>query len=175
MDLADGGSRGGLVLEVLEQLLARLGPLLVEHALHLLPWHRGCLGAQGGELLLIELAVLGRQELRVDERRELPDLHGGALHAAERLDHALRGLEMAPFERARRLLLRAGEVGGAGPRVARPLSADHRAHLGGPPDAAGGDRAVVLRRHRLPRIRTKLATLARRMAEGSRPTIRAQE
>jgi hypothetical protein len=96
MDLANRGGRRGVVLEVLEELLAGLRPLLVQHLAHLLPRHGRRRGAQLGELVLIELAVLGGQELGVDERGELADLHRRPLHPAERLHHPLGRLEVAP-------------------------------------------------------------------------------
>ena len=47
----------------------------------------------------------------------------------------------------RRILLRARDVRRTRAGVAGSLCAHHGAHLGRPPDAAGGDRAVVLGRH----------------------------
>ena len=93
--LADRGSGRRVVGEVLEQLLDRVLPLLLEHRTHLLPGHRRGGGAQIGELVLVQLPVLGRQELGVDERRELADLHRRALHRPERVHHPLGGLEVA--------------------------------------------------------------------------------
>ena len=85
-------------VEVLEQLLDGLVPLLVEHLATFFHGIVRRLGAQLASLLLVELAVLGRQELGVDERGELADLHRCALHAPERLDHPLGGLEVAPLQ-----------------------------------------------------------------------------
>jgi hypothetical protein len=122
MHLADRRRRGCVVVEILEELLDRLAvPLLLEYGLDLLPLHRRRLGAQRRELVLIQLAVLLGDELRVDERRELADLHRRALHRAEHVDHPLGGLEVARVHGLVRLLLRAGEIGGARACVARAL------------------------------------------------------
>ncbi len=172
--LADRGGRRGLVLEVLEQLLAGLVPLLVEHLAHLLPRHRRRLGAQLGELLLVELAVLGRQELGVDERGELADLHRRALHAPERLDHALGGLEVAALERVGGLLGRARQVAPrACRRSARPACR--------PPSPTWAVRRILPLGIELSspagtplRIGRRSATLAGRMADGKRPTLRGR-
>jgi hypothetical protein len=51
--LPDRRGCGGVVLELLEQLLDGVLPLLVEDLLHLLPRHRRRLAAQLGELLLV--------------------------------------------------------------------------------------------------------------------------
>ncbi len=147
MDLADRGGCGGLLFEALEQLLYGLGPLGVKHLAHLLPGHRRCLGAELAELLLVELAVFGRQKLRVDERRELADLHRCALHAPERLDHAFGGLEVAALQGVGGPAAGAGQVARTRAGVARALATDHRAHLGGALDPPRRDGAVVLPRH----------------------------
>ena len=89
--LADRRGRERLRLDPLEQLLVGLVVLLLEHPAHLLPGHRGGRGAQRRQLLLVQLAVLLGQVVGVDERGELPHLHRGALHRAERVDQALGG------------------------------------------------------------------------------------
>ena len=59
-----------------------LAVLLLDHLRDPLPGHRRRRGPQLRELLLVDLGVLGRQELGVDERGELADLHRRALHLA---------------------------------------------------------------------------------------------
>ena len=95
----------------------------------LLPRHRRRRGAQLRQLLLVDLAVLRRQELGVDERGELADLHRRALHLAERPRHLQRRLEVARLELLLGALLRAGDAGRLGARVAGRLAAQRRAQL----------------------------------------------
>ena len=116
--------------------------------------------------------VLGRQELGVDEGGELADLHRRALHAAERGDHPLGGLEMPALERIGGLLGRAGQVGGARAGVAGALRAYHRADLRGPADSALRESSCRRLSPRPSEDRTA-ATLAGRMAD--RPTLEVDE
>ncbi len=138
--LADRGGGERLGLDLGEQLVDRLAPvLLVEHLAHLLPGHRRRAGAQLGELLLVELRVLRRQELGVDERGELPHLHRRALHLAEDRGHLHGRLQVSRLQPGVGHLLRAGHVGGLGARVAGRLGADHRSQLRRAADPALGD------------------------------------
>ncbi len=167
----------GLPVEALEQLLRRLVPLGAQHALHLLPRHRRRRGAQRGQLLLVELAVLRGKELGVDEGGELADLHRRALHPAQRLHHPLRGLEMAALQRLGTRVRGAGQVGRAGAGVAGALGAENRSHLRRAAHPAGRNRSVVVLGHAQVRIgrQPPPATLARRMADSKRPTLSVDE
>jgi hypothetical protein len=98
--------------------------------------HHALLQLRGGRLLR-------REELRVDERGELADLHRRALHPAKRLDHLLRGVHVPLLERLRRLVPVPRQVAGTRARVAGALRADDGAHLRRPADAAPGDVRVV--------------------------------
>src|SRR5919202_2713810 len=142
VDLPYRGRGRGLLLEVLEQLLGWLLELLLEHALHPLPRHRWGRCPKRRELLLVELSVVLGEELGVDERGELPDLHRRPLHLAEHVDHLLCGLEVPAVERLRPAFPRAGDVGGPGAGIARALASDHRPHLGGPAEPSLWDGAV---------------------------------
>ena len=87
-----------------------------------------------GELLLVELGVLGRQELGVDERGELPHLHRRTLHLAEDRGHLHRRLEMAGLEPPLGRLARRGRrsppwsprSGSPAPPIADPSFAERR-------------------------------------------------
>jgi hypothetical protein len=143
VDLADRSRRESVLLDRLEHVRARLVVLLVHHLANLLPRHRRGRRAELPELLLIELAVLVRQVVRVDEGGELAHLHGGALQRAERVDHALGGVQrellhvlslaIAASHQARRL--------GAG--EARALRAGAQADACGTAEPAPGDLAIV--------------------------------
>src|SRR4051794_12151733 len=78
MDLADRGGGRGVVLEILQHRLGRLAPLVLEYRADLLPAHRRRGVTERGKLLLIGVAVLRWDEVDVDERGHLPDLHGTA-------------------------------------------------------------------------------------------------
>src|SRR5215211_937304 len=145
--LPDRGGGGRVVLEVFEQLLDRLLPLLIENRAHLLPRHRWRGRPERCEPLLIELAVLGRKELGVDEGGELADLQRRPLHAPQGVNHLLRGLEVTPLDRLRGLLGRSGDVGRARAGVAGSLSPDHRPDLSRAPEPSRRDRAVAVLRH----------------------------
>jgi hypothetical protein len=78
---------------VIEQLVNPLGGVLVlEHVFDLVPGHGWRGVAQLRHLLLVDLAVLLGQELGVDERGELTQLHRRALHLAERPGDLQRSL-----------------------------------------------------------------------------------
>ena len=63
VDLADRGGGERLLLDLGEQLVERLAVvLLLEHLCDLLPRHRRRVGAELRELLLVDLAVLGRRK-----------------------------------------------------------------------------------------------------------------
>ena len=124
MDLPDRRGGEGLLLDRREDALGPLVVLLLEHGAHLLPRHRRGVGAELGELLLVDLAVLRRQEVDVDEGGHLADLHRGALHLAEDGGHLERGLEVPGLEALLRLLLGANDVRRSGPGVAGGLAAD---------------------------------------------------
>ena len=129
MHLTDRGGGEGLGLELGEVLRHVLAQLLLEHRRDLLPRHRRSGGPQLAQLLLIHLGVLGRQELGVDERGELADLHRRPLHLAERSHHLQRGLEMARFQLLLGLCFRAGDARGLGARVFGGLASESRAEL----------------------------------------------
>jgi hypothetical protein len=78
------------ILDVLEQPLAWLVELLVEHLPDPVPRHRRRRGAKSAELALVELAVFVGEEVAVDERGQLAHLHRHALHRPERVDQPLR-------------------------------------------------------------------------------------
>ena len=75
----------------------------------------------------------------VDEREHLAELHRGALHPAEHRDDLLGRLDLAALERRLRTLLGAGDVGGAGPRLARCLVGGRVPDPRQTPDPPGGD------------------------------------
>src|SRR3954465_8667039 len=58
----------------------RTGRAPPPHPARVAPLDRRRLVAERGQLGLVELAVLGRDELEVDERRELAELHRPAAH-----------------------------------------------------------------------------------------------
>ena len=89
--------------------------------------------AQRAELLLVELAVLVREVLGVDEGGELAHLHRGALHRPERVHHPLGGLE-----RQRRPCARAdGRASARRRSPSRPRTARPRAPRAGRPAPSG--------------------------------------
>jgi hypothetical protein len=53
---------------------------------------------------------LGRKSAGVHERGDLSDLHRGALHLAQHVEDALRGLQLALLGRGAALLVGAAEV-----------------------------------------------------------------
>ena len=118
----------------------------LDHLAHLLERHARRGVAQLRELLLEPPVRLRRQRARVDERGHLAELHRGALHLAEHVQHALGRLQLALLGRGPALLLRAGEVGGAGGVGAGRLAAGQPAEARGAAQPAGRDR-VVLARH----------------------------
>jgi hypothetical protein len=67
VDLADRGGGEGILLDRGEDPLGVVLVFLGEDLLDLLPRHRRGTGTQLGELLLVDLAVLGWQEVDVDE------------------------------------------------------------------------------------------------------------
>ena len=77
--------------------------------------------AEGRELRLELLAVLGRDDPEVDERQHLAELHRRPLHPAEDGDDLLGGLDLAPLQRLLGPLVGAGHVGRAGSRPADGL------------------------------------------------------
>ena len=168
--LADRGGGEGLLLELGEELGERLAVvLLLEHLLDLLPGHRRRVGAQLGELLLVDLAVLVGDELGVDEGGELAELHRRALHLAQRADHLQRGLQVALLEPLFAALLGAADVGRLGARVAGALHADDRAQLGRAPQAPLGDLGVFAHCRKVPtgRVGARFSILSR--PHGSNP------
>src|SRR4051794_8994459 len=144
MHLPDRRGRERLLLDGGEDALGLLVVLLLEHDAHLLPRHRGCVSAELRELLLVDLAVLGWQEVDVDEGGHLADLHRGALHLSEGRGHLERRLDVPRLEALLRLLVRADDVGGRGSGIARGLAADGAAELRRASDPALRDLALLL-------------------------------
>src|SRR5215211_6031781 len=172
--LPDRGGGGRVVLEVFEQLLDRLLPLLIENRAHLLPRHRWRGRPERCEPLLIELAVLGRKELGVDEGGELADLQRRPLHAPQGVNHLLRGLEVTPLDRLRGLLGGSGYIGRARAGVAGSLSPDHRPDLSRTPEPSRRDRAVAVLRHPRARICRTARTRPSRMLAAGMPRYTGQ-
>jgi hypothetical protein len=85
---------------------------------------RGRVVAQGGELRLEPLAVLGLEVREVDRREHLAELHGGALHAAELLDDLLGDPRVALALRVEAGVVVAPAVGEAAAGGARRLTGD---------------------------------------------------
>jgi hypothetical protein len=99
VNLADRGGGEGVLLDLREQLAERLtAVLLLQDLANLLPRHRRRRGAQLGQLPLVELRVLGRQELGIDEGGELAELHGRSLHLAQGRGHLHGRLQVARLE-----------------------------------------------------------------------------
>ncbi len=111
VDLADGGCRDGLRIEVAQHARRRLAPVLAHDALDVLERHPRRLVAQHRQLLLQPLAILRIEVGEVDRREDLAELHGRALHAAELLDDLLGDLRVAPALRLAAALLVAPAVG----------------------------------------------------------------
>jgi hypothetical protein len=147
MDLADRRRGERLVLELREQLLDRLVPLDLEHALDLVPAHRRRRVAQVRELLLVDLAVLRRKELHVDERGQLTDLHRPAAEVAEDLGGLVGDLHVPGLEHLPGALGRAREVRQQRSRQLRPARPERARRARRTGDLAGGD-VVVVARHR---------------------------
>ncbi len=93
------------------------------------------LGERGAELLLALLGEAGE----LDRREDLADLHRRPLHLAELAGDLDGDAADALVGRLLGALLVAGQVRDPGPGPAEPLTGDHPAHAGGPPDATRAD------------------------------------
>ncbi len=105
VDLADRGGGERLRLDLGEHPVGWLLVLVLEDLVDLLPRHGGSAGPELCELLLVDLAVLGRQEVDVDEGRHLSDLHRRAFHLAQDGGHLESGLQVPSLEALLRLLV----------------------------------------------------------------------
>ena len=130
VDLADRGGGDRDRVEGLEDLVDRLVVLLLDDLLHVLEGDLRRRVAQLGELGLELLAVLLGDQPDVEERHDLAELHGRALHRPQGGDDLLGGLELALGQRLLGLLVRARQVGRARPGLANGLPG------GQPPDAS---------------------------------------
>ena len=148
MDLANRGGGERLLLDRGEDLLRRAALVLVRHHLaHLLPGHRRGMGAQLRQVPLVDLAVLRRQEVDVDEGGHLADLHRRPLHLPEHRGHLQGGLcgespaAPGPSRRsAPRSPPRCPRSGSPGRRSPSPASPTGRPGCSGSPLPARGHR-----------------------------------
>ena len=137
--LADRSGRESGLVELREDILERLVQLALDHLAHVLEGDPRRRVAQLRKLGLEPGMELGRQCPRVDERRDLADLHGGALHGPEHVQDVLGRLQLAAFRRGPAPLLGARQVGGLGRVHPGALRAHQASELGGAPQARGRD------------------------------------
>ena len=128
VDLADRRRGDRVLVELVEDVVELVVVLLLEDLAHVLErdLRRGV--AQLGELGLELLAVLLGHEADVQEREDLAELHGRALHRAQRGDDLLGRLVLAARERLSPRVLASERVGRTRPGLSRGLPG------GQPPD-----------------------------------------